>query len=337
VRIAVIVVNYNGAHLLPDCLDGLEAQVRPADEVIVVDNGSTDGSQQLIRNSYPWVKLIESGSNQGFAGGNNLGIRSSNADIVILLNNDTLPSPGFVEQIVEPLERDPALSAVAGTLLFSGDPEVVATAGIDVYENGIALDSSTGVDWRGLPSEHDVFGPSGGAVAFRRTALEDVGMFAEPYFLYLEDADLAWRMRLREHRTVSVAGAWVHHVYSASAGESSPLKDYFLSRNRIWTLIRCWPSSLWRRHWRPVLLYEVGALGYAVLSRRWAIVRGRIDGWFGYFRLRRSRRQIQWSRTCPDLELLYWVKPNPSVRNILMGRRMIRSMVDNSGKDRQSG
>jgi GT2 family glycosyltransferase len=334
VRTAVIIVNYNGAHLLPDCLEGLEAQIRPADEVIVVDNGSTDGSSDLIRECYRWVRLIETGANLGFAVGNNVGIRATDTNIIILLNNDTTPSPAFIEQIVEPLERDPSISAVAGTLLFSQNPEVVATSGIDVFDNGLALDASTGEEWRTLPLAHDVFGASGGAVAYRRAALEATGLFAEPYFLYLEDADLAWRMRLREHRTISVAGAWVLHVYSASAGESSPLKDYYLSRNRIWTLIRCWPCSIWKRNWKRVLFYEVGVLGYSLLNRRWSIARGRIDGWLGYFRLRRSRHRIQQTRTSPDGDLLYWMKSDPSVRNILDGRKLIRSMADFTGKIR---
>jgi GT2 family glycosyltransferase len=330
VKTSVIVVNYNGRSLLEDCLDGLEAQVRPADEVIVVDNGSTDGSSELIHSRYPWIKLIETGENLGFARGNNVGIRVSSGDIVVLLNNDTVPSPAFIERIVGPIEKNPSIGAVAGTMLFSNDPSRVASAGIDVFRNGLALDVSAGCDWRDLPEDQEVFGASGGAAAIRRDVLNDVGLFAEPFFLYLEDADLAWRMRLRGHHTATSSGAWVHHVYSASAGEGSPLKDYYLSRNRIWTLIRCWPRPLWTAFWSRVLVYEIGVIGYAVLDRRLSILRGRIDSLRAFRRLWRSRRTVQSRRTSSTEELLYWMKPNPSVRDIFEGRRLIRSMLRSS-------
>jgi GT2 family glycosyltransferase len=330
VRLSIVIVNYNGIQLLRDCLSGLEAQTRSPDEVIVVDNASTDDSQKLIRQEFPWVHLIESSENLGFASGNNLGIRSSCGDVVILLNNDTVPSPGFVEAIAQPLEDDPSLSAVSGTMLFSEHVNLVATCGIEIYENGLALDRSTGENWRSLVSGTDVFGPSGGAMAIRRPALFDVELFPEPFFLYLEDADLAWRMRLRGHRTVLSADAWVHHVYSASAGEGSPFKDYFLARNRAWTLIRCWPDEIWYRNWPLALRYEIGAVVYSLMTWKWASIRGRIDGWLAFRRLRRVRRYIQSRSTASPEELLYWLRSEPSVRDILRGRRVIDTLTRRS-------
>lgn len=328
--ISVVIVNFNGETLLEDCLDGLEAQTRAADEVILVDNCSTDASVELVRRNYPWVDLIELDKNRGFAVGNNVGIRASVGEIVVLLNNDTIPSVGFIESITAPLENDPEISAVAGTLLFASEPDIVASAGIDVYENGLALDAATGTSWRDLSYRFEVFGPSAGAAAYRRSALDEVEHFPEPFFLYLEDVDLAWRLRLRQHRSVGLTSAWVLHVYSASSVEGSPLKDYFLSRNRPWTLIRCWPATFWKRFWWPLLKYEAGAVMYGLLTRRWALIRGRLDGWRGYWRLRRVRRRIHSASSSSETELLYWMRSNPSVRNIFQGRSVIKAMVGTS-------
>jgi GT2 family glycosyltransferase len=324
--VSVIIVNFNGVNLLPDCLDGLEAQTRPPDEVILIDNGSVDDSTALIRDRYSWVHLLAMDQNLGFAAGNNRGIRESKGDVVVLLNNDTVPSAGFVEAIVQPLEDDPSLSAVAGTLLFSDNEEFVASSGIDVVVNGLSLDYGTGASWRKHPATFEVFGPSAGAAAYRKSALEDVDLFPEPFFLYLEDADLAWRLRLRGHRTVGTSSAWVLHEYSASSIEGSPLKNFHLSRNRVWTLLRCWPDSFWSRFWWPVLKYEIGAVGFGIITRNWALLRGRILGWTAFARLRPTRRRIQSRSSYVEGELLYWLRSAPTVRNIFRGRSVIRTL-----------
>jgi GT2 family glycosyltransferase len=334
-RVSVIIVNYNGAHLLPDCLEGLEAQTRPADEVIVVDNHSTDDSISILKGQYPWVRVVRSGENLGFSGGNNLGIWESTGEVVVLLNNDTLPSPGFIESIVKPLERDEDISAVSGVLTFTSSPEIVATSGVEVFDNGLALDRDIGALWCGLPSEQPVFGPTGGAAAFRRAILSQTDLFPEPYFLYLEDVDLAWRLRLQGFRSVSRKSAWALHVYSASSVEGSALKDYYLARNRAWTLIRCWPGEIWRRNWLRVLVYELGAIAHALATFRSASIRGRIDGWTGVFRLRKVRRIIQRRRKIEMPELIYWIKAAPSVRNIFRLRRVVRNGSDQ--RERNTG
>lgn len=319
-----MIVNYNGERLLPDCLEGLQAQTRTAGEVLLVDNGSNDDSVAIVQRRYPWVRIIESGENLGFAGGNNLGIRHSSGEYIVLLNNDTVPGPGFLENLVRPLDEDPSIAAVAGVLLFSATPDIVASAGIDVYANGLALDAEVGTDWRGLPVTATVFGPSGGAAAYRRSVLDDTGLFPPEFFLYLEDADLAWRMRLRGHKTVARRDAWALHVYSASANGASGLKDYYLARNRAWSMIRCWPAGLWKRYWWPVLKYEIGALGYAIWNRRWRSLSGRWRGWTGFIGLRDERRTVQARDASNMTDLLYWIRPAPSVRSLLGLRELIR-------------
>jgi GT2 family glycosyltransferase len=328
--VSIVLVNYNGAELLGDCLSAIEAQTQPADEVVVIDNGSSDGSVAFLRRSFPWVHVYDAGTNLGFAAGANLGIRRSTGDIVILLNNDTTPGPSFVESLVEKLEEDESISAVAGVLLFSDAPDIVASAGIDVFRNGLALDRDVGVAWREMPSHAEAFGASAGAAAFRRSSLVDTDLFPEPFFLYLEDVDLAWRLQLRGHRTVVEPRAWALHVYSASSVEGSSFKDYFLARNRMWTLVRCWPARFWLRNWPYVAAYELGAIAWGLLNGRWASVRGRIDAFLSLRRLLHSRRIVQSRSTVHPEELIYWLRSGQSVRGLFRVRRIVRELTRRS-------
>src|SRR5206468_12688963 len=110
-----------------------------------------------------------------------------------------------------------------------------------------------------------VFGASGGAAAYRLDVFREIGGFCEPFFLYLEDVDFAWRLRLHGWEAVWAPAARATHVYSASAGEGSPLKRRLQARNRIWTLARCLPSEMWVRDWRAILAFDVGAVGYGAI------------------------------------------------------------------------
>ncbi|MCL6512693.1 MAG: glycosyltransferase family 2 protein [Anaerolineae bacterium] len=153
---SVIIVNYNGAHFLPACLDALHRQTYPADryEVIVADNGSTDDSLELLRDAYPWVKVYQTGSNLGFAGGNNAAIRIARGDYIILLNNDTAAAPDWVEQLVAVADQHPRAGIVTGrTQLFYDQLEVTlcSEAALHVYE----VDS--GLPW-GVVQYLDGFG-----------------------------------------------------------------------------------------------------------------------------------------------------------------------------------
>jgi len=125
--VSIIIVNYNGAHFLPACFAALRQQTYPADrfEVILSDNGSTDGTQALLREQYPWVKLLENGRNLGFATGNNVAFAQARGDYIVLLNNDTAPSPGWLEQLVAAAQADPQIGLVTGHLqLFYPQLEV---------------------------------------------------------------------------------------------------------------------------------------------------------------------------------------------------------------------
>lgn len=323
---SIIIVNWNGAHLLPGCLDALRDQSRPADEVIVVDNASSDGSVDLLRSRYPWVRLIELDTNSGLARGTNVGIARAHGEIVVALNNDTIPAPTWLADLCAPLEADPDLGSAMSTMLFAHNTGIIASAGLQVYQNGLVVDHLVGDQYSSVShAPRPIFGPSAGAAAYRRSMLADIGGFDEDFFMYLEDADLAWRARLRGWESVYVPTATTLHIYSASSGQGSQFKQYHLARNRLWCLRKNLPTGFLRSHWRTIIGYDLGAVAYALLSRQTATIRGRADG-LRAAHISAKRKLIQSRRTVDNDAIGAWLQPPPHLKEILHLNRRIAAL-----------
>jgi GT2 family glycosyltransferase len=155
--------------------------------------------------------------------------------------------------------------------------------------------------------------------------LEDAGAFDENFFMYLEDADLAWRGRLRGWESLHVPDAATLHIYSASSGQGSPLKQYHLARNRLWCLRKNLPRELMHRHWRTIVSYDLGALAYAILRGQRASLRGRLDG-LRSIGIRAKRHAIQSRRTTPTGELDRWLLPSPGIAALLRLEREVNRL-----------
>ena len=310
VPLSVVIVSWNGRRYLPECLDALLPQL-PADaEVILVDNGSTDGTTAWLRAAYPAVRLIGLPENLGFAGGVNAGLRAARGELLLLLNNDAFAEPGFIAALLDALERCPETGAASATLTFAHRPDLVASAGIRVRRDGLALDLWAGLQVAELPdAAQPIMGPSGGAALYRRALLEDVGLMEPGYFNYLEDADLAWRALLRGWRSVVVPKARARHVYSATAGQGSPFKQRLLGRNRVRTIVRCVPGPLLRGCLPSILGYDLLAASYGLATRQPAMIAGRLVALAELPNLLRQRRAIQARRRAPIAEIARWLEP----------------------------
>ena len=197
--VAVVIVSWNSAAYLPDCLGSLARLVRPAAEVVVVDAGSSDGSAELVRSRHPGVRLIARPENVGFCKGNNLGIRETVSPYVLALNPDTRLEPDFLARML-PAFEDPRVGLVAGKLLrFDG--RTIDAAGQLLARSRQPLDRGYGRPDRGqFDRDEEVFGVCGAAALYRRTMLESIAdpgdaYFDETFFAFGEDLDLAWRAR----------------------------------------------------------------------------------------------------------------------------------------------
>lgn len=291
--ISLIIPNWNGLHHLQTCLDAVFEQTWPHYEVVLVDNGSSDGSCQFVADNYPEVRIVRLERNLGFAGGTNLGIRSSASDYVATLNNDTQAEPAWLEELVEAMESHPRVGMVASKMLFHDQREVINSAGIAVDRAGMAWDLQGGVPDHGEGQPYDVFGPCAGAALYRRAMLAQIGPFDEDYFSYLEDVDLAWRARATGWRCLYMPSARVYHVHSGSGLETTPLKSYLLGRNKWWTIIKNYPWPQLATHAPLILSYDLMALMYTLVVAKTAHgLRGRLAALQALPAARRKRHAV---------------------------------------------
>lgn len=243
--VSVIIVNWNGVALLPECLAAMTRQSYPHLEVIVVDNGSTDGSVSFVRSAYGrHIALIESDRNRGFAGGNNLGIRQAKGTYVALLNNDAVAEPGWVEALVHAAERDSRVGICASRIYAYGTGDILDGAGLLLSLDGIGRGRGRLERGEAFAHEEDVLLASGCAALYRRAMLDEIGLFDEDFFAYCEDSDLGLRAWIAGWRCRYVPDAVVHHKYSGSTAPYSAFKAFHVERNRLWLVVKCFPLRL---------------------------------------------------------------------------------------------
>jgi GT2 family glycosyltransferase len=243
--VSIVIVNWNGKNLLGECLDSLRVQTLQDFEIIIVDNGSQDGSCAFVREQYPAVRLVSLKENRGFAGGNNAGISVAAGKYIALLNNDTKTDRHWLEELIAAAETTPSAGMWASKILSYDDPGTFDNAGLMIYRDGLARGRGRLEKDRGQYDEQgEVLLPSGCAALYRKTVLDEVGLFDEDFFAYADDVDLGLRFRLAGWGCVYVPTAKVFHKYSSSSSAYSPLKAFLVERNRIWVLLKYYPLEL---------------------------------------------------------------------------------------------
>ncbi len=301
--ISVIIPNWNGAHHLPTCLDALRRQTYPQFEVIVVDNGSCDGSVDLLRRDYPEVKVIALAQNRGFAGGVNAGLRQAAGQIMAFLNNDTEAEPAWLAELYKALRANPQAGMAASKILLFDRRNVIHSTG-DFYQVD-GLPGNRGV-WQVDEGQYDdfreVFGACGAAAAYRRSLLDEVGLLDEDLGSFCEDVDLAWRAQLAGHRCVYAPRAIVYHRVSATGG--GKLASYYNGRNCIYIIVKDYPTSLLKRYWRRILAAQLRITWEALRAWRGEAARARLRGQLaalrGLPRMLAKRRAVQRTRCVSD-------------------------------------
>ena len=242
-RVRAVILCWNNAELIDRCLQHVLGTYWSGElHVVVVDNGSTDGSVDRWDERYPDVTLIETGENLGYAAGMNRGLEDlDDVDAVALVNSDAYVDPGWLRPLAHALDADQGLGAASPKILFAGEePPRINNAGNVVGPTWELHDRGYGEPDDGrYDREEDVWGWCGAAVLLRRRYLDDVGRFDERLFLYAEDADLSWRGARRGWRYRYVPTSVVHHEHRASSGqERTPLLDHLNRRNRLVVVTR---------------------------------------------------------------------------------------------------
>jgi GT2 family glycosyltransferase len=248
VRVDIIIPTYNGYRHLDHCLTALQAQSYEDVRILVVDDASADGTPERLRRDWPQVDLLVLPRNSGLVTAVNAGLALSDAEYVALLNNDTEPEPGWLAALVDALERHPNAAAVASKLLLFDQRDTFHAAG-DTYARS-GRPGNRGV-WQRDVGQHDceeeVFGACAGAALYRRSALDDVAridgaILDSGFYMYCEDVDLSWRLRLLGYSIVYAPAAVVYHHLSATGG--GPLASYYVARNTLNVIAKDLPGPL---------------------------------------------------------------------------------------------
>jgi GT2 family glycosyltransferase len=315
--VAVIIVNWNGLQYLPACLLSLTRQNYPDFQIVVVDNGSTDDSIVYLEQRYPTVHIIRNQSNLGFAAACNQGILATDTKYVALLNNDTIVHPEWLRAMIEEM-NDPTVGMCACRMLSMRDHRMVDSTGIAVDRLGFAWGIAGGLpdDPLHYPKPDQLLGPSGGAGLYRRYMLEDIGLFDESFFAYLEDVDLAWRAQWAGWQCQFAPNAIVFHVHSATATRIPHLKSRLLARNRIWMIIKNYPTCLLLTYLPLLILSEIGALVYLGHSKRLgSSLHGRFEALYQISSMLGKRSQTP--RRVTDKQMMARLQPIPSPAKLI--------------------
>jgi GT2 family glycosyltransferase len=316
--ISVILVTWNSTVHMPRCLDCLAAQTLKDFEVVLVDNGSTDGSLDRLESRWPGLTLrVERlDENRGFAAANNLGAHLARGYWLALLNTDAFPDPGWLEKLLQAAERYPGFSFFASRQLQANTPQLLDGAGDAYHISGLAWRRFAG--WPsaqfGLEPE-EVFSPCAAAALYSRRAFLEVGGFDEDFFSYHEDIDLGFRLRLQGFRCLYVPDAVVEHIGSATLGAQSDFALYHWQRNFIWSFIQNMPSALlWGAlpaHLMANFIYQVN---YTLRGRGGVLLKAKKDALRGFSLALRKRQKIQKKHKGSSVELLRtmergWLQP----------------------------
>ena len=307
-RLSVVIVTYNSAAAVAVALPPLVAQLGPADELVVVDNASADGTVAVVRQLAPRARVIETGRNAGFAAGANAGARAATGDLLVFLNPDATPAPGFTDAIRAPLTRGDDWAAWMGLVTAQGG-RVINTSGGIVHFTGIAWSGAAGAPaGGGRPAPREVPFASGACLAVPTGVWRRAGGLAERYFMYHEDVELCLRLRLAGGTVGIEPTAVVDHDYEFGKGAA---KWRMLERNRWATLIRCYPGRLLLLL-APALVATELALLVVAAAGGWLPQKLRALGEtvVALPRLLGERRAVQATRVVEPAEFAAWLTPD---------------------------
>jgi GT2 family glycosyltransferase len=302
---SVVIPNWNGRRFLDNCLHALREQTFTDHEVIVVDNGSSDGSLELLEAAFPEVEAIPLEKNHGFAAASNIGIQAASGEYIALLNNDTRVDRAWLAELVACLERHPSAASATSKMILMHQPDTIDGAGDVLPWTFLPYPRGNGqLDHGQFEEEIEVFSASGGAALWRGEILKDLGGFDEAFFAYYEDVDLGLRARLQRHECWYVPTSIVLHHRGGATRGLSEFELFHPMKNRWFMILKNTPGWLFASH-LPHIIY-----GDAYWFRRAVTNRGTRAALRAYGtvllsvpRLFRQRKGIQQSRKLSLAEL----------------------------------
>jgi len=321
--VSVIIVNYNGARIIEECLYSLYNQTVSQIEIIVLDNNSNDESIQILEKHTDKIKLIKSNSNVGFACGNNIGLSEAKGEFIALLNNDAIANPDWLEKMLQAIQKSRTIGSCGCKIISYYDRERMDSAGLLVSIDGLSRGRGRDKPVDEYNQYEEILIPSGCAALYRREAIDEVGFFDEDFFCYCEDTDLGMRLQLYGWKSVYVPEAIVYHKYSQTSGKYSLFKAQMVERNHYWFVLKNYPLSLvilnplfTVRRYAYQLLSTVrnkGATSELVNSAsKYDLIKtlliAHFQFWVKFPRMLKKRYKVQRNRRVGTKDFIQWLK-----------------------------
>jgi len=295
--VTVVIVTWNGRQHLDDCLTAVAAQRGVHLETILVDNASTDGTAEYVRQRYPFIRVVALAENRGFAGGNNAGVAAARAPLVAFLNNDTAADPGWLQALVSGLDESAGFALVTSRIVYMHDPQIIDSAGDGFLRAGGAFKRFHGTRAAEATESMEVFGVCGAACLLPKAVFDELDGFDEDFFASHEDVDLSYRARLRGYRVRYVPNALVRHRGSATLGRHTARAIFYGQRNLEWVYLKNSPAAILLRTAFSHLFYTVAAAAYFTRAGHgWTFIRAKAAAVAALPRMLRKRAHIQRSR-----------------------------------------
>ena len=331
-KIAIIIVNWNGKHLLDECLSSAENQDYDNYKIIFVDNGSKDGSVEFVKDKFPKVEIISLNKNTGFAKGNNIGIHKafedSEIEYVALLNNDAMTEKSWLSEMVKIIKQDEKIGSVAPKILKYFRRDEIDSIGIKIRFNGGGANiGANEKDKKQYNNIEEIFGSTGCSCLYKREMLEDTAIkddfFDDDFFAYCEDVDLAWRAKLRGWKSFTAPKSVVYHKGSESFQVYSFIKAFYSHRNRLFVIFKNFPFRVLIKgtfYFFLNYLYSLESIfikkGYSAKTKEKIgvinIIRVVVKGWGSFFiflfKTFKKRNYIQKEKIATDKEISGWFK-----------------------------
>lgn len=303
--ISVVIPNWNGIKLIGMCLDSFQNSTFKDYEIIIVDNGSTDGSKELVKKKYPTVKLVELPENLGFARACNEGIKESKGDYICLLNNDIEIHPAWLLELYKGMERHPECGMGASKMLFMDQKDIIYNTG-DLYHIwGVGGGRGQGEKDSGqYDQEEYVFGACAGAGIYRKDMFKDIGTFDEDFFIFAEDVDLNFRANWAGYKTIYLPKAVVYHIGTATVGLYSDRYIYLCNKNDINVIVKNMTLVMYFKNIFKILKHQINSTRYFIQRGKGHIIfKSKIGALLQFFKMIPRRYSIQKNIKCTDKEI----------------------------------
>jgi len=323
--LSVIIPNWNGKHFLTECIDSLKEQTFRDFETILVDNGSTDGSAEFAEKRYgEFIRVLRNKENLGFAGGNNIGIQAARGEYIVLLNNDTWADPHWLEELVKATQIDSLIGMWGSKIRSYFQRNKIEGIGELIYWDGLcrAQGQFEQDDGQYEVMQEILFPPGCGAM-YRKSVLDEIGLFDEDFFAYGDDTEIGIRARLAGWKCLYVPRAIIYHKNSGTGGQHSPFKAYYVERNRFWITLKYFPLPLllftpfftiWRFAFQAYgALSHRGAAGkFTQMHSPWHLIgilfKAYGSGFRGLPKMWEKRRRLSRLRKVSFREIFSWFK-----------------------------